>query len=64
MAYGQFFFAWVDSEETTFGVEHHREDMQVIQFSLQHNENDFPTLTVVVRNVMAGLLNPSRKQHA
>jgi hypothetical protein len=64
VAYGAFFFAWVDPEEFTFGVEHHREDMQIIQFSLQHRENDFATLSVVVRNVMAGLLNPGRKQHA
>lgn len=64
MAYGQFFFAWVDPEETTFGIEHHREDMKVIQFAIQHRENDFATLTVVVKNILAGLLNPDRKQHA
>lgn len=64
MAAGEFFFAWVDPEETTFGPEHERNDAGIISFELSQREGDFASLTIVTRNPKVGILNPGRKRWA
>jgi hypothetical protein len=57
-------FAWVAANETTFGVEHQREDEKVASFDFEQDEGDFGNLTVTIRNPRIGPLNASRKQWA
>lgn len=57
----QFYFAWVDPSETTFGVEHHREDEKIYVFKLDHTEGNFAALSIDIRNPHMGLLSPGRK---
>jgi hypothetical protein len=59
-----FFFAWVDPENTTFLNAYKREDEEVVDFEISHQEADFATLRVSVRNPRIGLLNESRKRWA
>lgn len=61
---GPFYFAWVAASETTFGPEHVREDEQIFAMDLGHNEGEVATLSLQVRNPMAGLLAPGRKTWA
>lgn len=56
-----YYFAWVDPTETTFGVEHHREDEKVANFSIDHAEGGFAQLSLDIRNPHTGLLAPGRK---
>lgn len=56
-----FYFAWVDGSETTFGPEHEVFDEEIISFNLQHEEGQFPTLEIAIKNPRIGLLNPGRK---
>ena len=58
---GPFFFAWVEPEETTFGVEHHRYDEQVVSFTREHSEGEAATLQVTLRNPRVGPLSVGRK---
>lgn len=59
---GPFFFAWVDADETEFSETlHAREDEDVFSFSLTHDEGDFPSLELEVKNPRIGLLAPARK---
>jgi len=60
----QFFFAWVEPTDTTFGPSHHVFDVMVKSFSLAQQEGGFATLDVVVPNPRIGLLSPGRKQWA
>lgn len=57
----QYWFAWVDPTEDTFGDAHKREDEHVYSFRIEHNEGDFAALEVVIENPRVGLLAPSRK---
>ncbi len=57
----QFYFAWVDSTETTFGAEHKRFDEQVFDFQLHHAEGDFASLDITIVNPRVGFLAPGRK---
>jgi hypothetical protein len=60
-----FYFAWVDKTDTDFSpTEHAVEDEDVFAFSLQHDEGDFPSLEVDLRNPRVGLLSAGRKQWA
>jgi hypothetical protein len=61
------YFAWIDPGETTFTAGHMRWDEQIFSFTLQQDEGDPASLTIVVRrprNVAGdpiGLLGPGRK---
>lgn len=57
-----YYTAWVDSTETTFGVEHKVEDLSVYAFELVHQEGEFAELRLDIRNPRIGLLHASRKQ--
>ena len=61
---GPFFLAWVEPTETTFGVEHHRSDVDVFALTVEQQEGEFPAATVDVRNPRVGLLNAGRKRWA
>jgi hypothetical protein len=62
---GRFYFAWIDDDETTFDpTVHNREDEDIFSFTVEHNEGDFATLTLEIRNPRIGLLSPGRKTHA
>jgi hypothetical protein len=61
MAAGPYYFAFVDSTETTFGGEHVRNDLSVFSFKLTHGEGAFAQLDVEVANPGIGLLAPGRK---
>lgn len=56
----QFYIAWVDSTETTFGPEHLREDELVFSFELKHDEGQFAELELEIVNPREGLLTPGR----
>jgi hypothetical protein len=58
---GPYYFAWADSDETTFGPEHVREDEKIFSYSLTHTEGDFALLELEVRNPNVGLLAPGRQ---
>lgn len=63
-----FHLAWVNPEDTTFSQDFARDDENVLSFSFDRQEGDFPTLTVDVVNpiedgVAVGLLGAGRKQH-
>lgn len=57
---GPFYFALVDSDETTFTSEHHRYDEYVFAFERILKEGAIPTLSVTMKNPGA-LLAPGRK---
>lgn len=56
----QFYFAWVNSSETTFGAEHMREDELIFSFELKHDESQVAELTLEITNPHIGLLAPGR----
>jgi hypothetical protein len=56
----EFFFAWVNSSETTFNSSHQREDELIFSFSLKHDEGQFATLELEIINPHIGLLAPGR----
>lgn len=58
---GPFYSALVDPIETTFGVEHQREDLKIFTFNIEQTEGDFCGLTVETLNPREGLLAPGRK---
>lgn len=60
----RFYFAWVDSSETTFEPEHQREDEEAVSFAIEHSEGEFASLSLSVRNPRIGLLAPARKTWA
>jgi hypothetical protein len=61
------YFAWVDPAETTFAPEHLRWDENIFSFTLNQDEGDPASLTLVVRRPRndagnaIGLLGPGRK---
>lgn len=57
-----FYFAWVDTGDTVFGVEHQVNDEDIFTFRLEHRENEFCSLSVVITNPRVGLLNVDRPQ--
>lgn len=61
---GQFYFAWVNAADSTFSAEFKREDEDVFELKVLHQEGDFPVATVLIRNPNIGLLSPGRKQWA
>lgn len=61
---GPFYFAWVDASETTFNASHQREDAIVFSFTMGHNESEFASLSVEVKNPLVGLLSAGRKTWA
>lgn len=61
MTSGFFGFAWVNATETTFGVEHARLDENVINWRMEHQEGEFASLTLDVKNPKIGLLATGRK---
>jgi len=60
-ATGPLHFAWVDADETTFGPQHQIWDEALIDFVLEHEEAEFPRLTVTFRNPREGVLAAGRK---
>lgn len=54
-------FLWVDAGALPFGSEHHQNSEHVFSFTLTHNEGEFATLKLVVKNPGMGLLHVSRK---
>lgn len=60
-ATGPLHFAWADSNETTFGPQHQIWDENLTSFLLEHEEAQFPKLTVTFRNTGEGVLAPGRK---
>lgn len=59
-----FYFAWVDSSETTFGPAHEVEDERVFSLEIRHKEGGFAVARVDVVNPGAGLLAAGRKRWA
>jgi hypothetical protein len=57
-----FYFAWVDSGETFDPAVHLREDEVVYAFDIAHQEGQFPTMSLDIKNPRVGLLAPGRKQ--
>lgn len=60
----RFYFAWVDSTDTTFIDAFKRNDEAVFSFALSQSEGDFATLDVEIVNPRVGMLGPGRKQWA
>ena len=58
---GPFFFAWVDAGTAFDPALHARDDADIFAFDLDHQEGDFATLALKVRNPRVGLLAPGRK---
>lgn len=56
----QYWFAWASSTETTFDESHQREDELIFSFKLTHEEGQFATLDLEIRNPHIGLLAPGR----
>lgn len=60
-----FFFAWVNSDETTFDPDvHARDDQDIFDLKISQAEGEFAVAAVEVRTPTGGLLNPSRKRYA
>ena len=59
-----FYFAWVEATDTAFLQAFAREDEAIAGFEVSHDEGDFPSATIELRNPRVGLLNPGRKQWA
>lgn len=59
-----FLFAWVNSDQTTFDETMLRNDEEILEINLQHEEGQVPTLSVTIKNPYTGLLNATRHQWA
>lgn len=60
-----FYFYYADQTETTFDAGTMNVfNEEIVSFKVNHEEGQFPTLDIVIRNPRIGLLNPSRKQWA
>lgn len=57
-----FYFAWVTKDDSTFDPDFIREDEDVYSVNIQHNEGDFPTMELDIRNPRVGLLTAGRMQ--
>jgi hypothetical protein len=56
-----FYFAWVDSSETTYGPTHARYDENVFSFTITHREGECAQLALTIKNPKIGLLAAGRK---
>jgi len=59
-----FYFAWVEPDETTFDVSHHRMDEYIFSAKRTIAEGEKPLLEIEIQNPHVGLLNPERKYWA
>ena len=59
-----FLFAWVNADETTFNETMLRNDEEVLEIDMTHDESQVPTLSVTIKNPRVGLLSPGRFQWA
>jgi hypothetical protein len=57
----QFYFAWVDSSETSYGPTHVRYDENVFSFTITHREGECAQLSLTIKNPKIGLLAAGRK---
>jgi hypothetical protein len=59
----EFFYAYVDNGSVPFNASTHaQKDERVYLAEFMHNEGEFATLRLLVKNPKVGLLNPGRKQ--
>src|ERR1044072_169892 len=58
---GPFYFAWVNSNETTFGPQHHVMDEYIFSVERVLAEGEKPLLRLQIENPRVGLLNAGRK---
>lgn len=62
MSNGPFYFAWVDSDQTTFDEGTMLvEDEDIFDFEIKHDEGQCATLHMTIKNPRIGLLNAGRK---
>lgn len=54
---GPFYFAWIDAPEPFDPDYHAVEDEFILNFQVQHDEGDFPTATLTIKNPRVGLLS-------
>lgn len=55
----QFFFAWTPPA-TPWSSALQRFDEHIVSFSIEHNEGDIPTMSVIIKNPKVGLLGAGR----
>ena len=55
-----FYFAWVNSTDSTWTSDFARWDINIFDFVIEHTESNFPMLTITVPNPFVGFLNPGR----
>lgn len=55
-----FYFAWVDSTDTTFSSTFARQDENIFNLDISCKENEIPRMTVEFINPRIGLLSPGR----
>jgi hypothetical protein len=60
----QFYFAWIDENETFDPVTHAREDEDVFSYRYVESEGDVAGMDLTIRNPRIGLLNVGRKRWA
>src|SRR4051812_28000245 len=59
---GPFYFAWVDQDDSTFDTARHLVvDEDIFDFTIKHDEGQFCTLDLTIRNPRIGLLSGGRK---
>jgi hypothetical protein len=56
-----FYFAWVDPGTTFDSSIHNRKDELIVRWSIEHNEGEFATLSIDIKNPRVGLLSAGRK---
>lgn len=54
---GPFYFAWIDAPVAFNAAVHNVEDEFILNFSVQHDEGDFPTASLTFKNPRVGLLS-------
>jgi len=63
-ATGPFFFSWADDGEEFDPAVHAQWDDDILNFTIEHQEGDFASLTLQIENPRIGLLAPGRKRWA
>jgi hypothetical protein len=58
---GPFYFAWVNADTPFDPATHNVEDEKIVEFNIEHNEGDFASLELTIKNPRIGLLAASRK---
>jgi hypothetical protein len=61
---GPFYFAWVEPDETTFDVSHHRMDEHIFSAKRILAEGEKPLLEIEIQNPHVGILSPDRQYWA